>query len=163
MDNKLPEQIKDVVVFKSLSFNTTQEMDYFINPGLFGDDLGSWLIEEFHKRGIKTSDEPQQEDWGWFIDADLDSTNKLQYSLRIYRTEEPGSDGDWIIYLDFSDKGNGFKEFFSSLFKNQQQAISKESRETINSILLASEHVQEIEWYSSKTYKHGIRASDQET
>ena len=87
---------RDVILFQSDVFNTTQEHNYFINACCFGDDVARWFIGELQKRNVVVDAEPGQEDWGWYIFFTCDN---VQYTLQIgHRPEEDGSD-DWLCFI----------------------------------------------------------------
>jgi hypothetical protein len=53
--------------FRSTAFNNFEPRPYFINDCCYGDDLAKWMIGRLRERGLKTDDEPGQEDFGWYF------------------------------------------------------------------------------------------------
>jgi hypothetical protein len=56
------------LLFETSRFNLSQVGDHFINDCCFGEDLAAWLRGQLLGRGVLAS-EPDQEDWGWYLDA----------------------------------------------------------------------------------------------
>ena len=63
--------MRTIATFKSDSFNKAEPKDYFINECCYGDDLAKWLILRLREGGIKTEDEPGQEDFGWYFNFEV--------------------------------------------------------------------------------------------
>jgi hypothetical protein len=104
--------IRAVVTFNSQAFNTSEQKSYFINAGCFGDDLAKWLIQELGKRGIKTDDEPGQEDFGWYLNFEIDGTASI--FLVGYRPGDKNNAGMWIGWLERN------RGFISSLVRTSR-------------------------------------------
>lgn len=88
-----------VVTFGSGAFNTSQERDYFINPGLFGDDACRWIIQRLRERGIETDAEPDSRGLGWCFEAECllpqrPHQHAVRQRVRITagRSDAPGTD-----------------------------------------------------------------------
>ena len=56
------------LIFSTDRFNLSAPREYFINECCYGDDAARWLVERLRARGL-TATEPDQEDWGWYFDA----------------------------------------------------------------------------------------------
>jgi hypothetical protein len=56
-----------VVTFKSSAFNTSEEREYFVNPGTFGDDACRWIGRRLREQGVETDAEVGQEDFGSYF------------------------------------------------------------------------------------------------
>ena len=56
------------VLFSTDRFNLSEPREYFINECCYGDDVARWLVERLRLRGMSVTD-PDQEDWGWYFDA----------------------------------------------------------------------------------------------
>jgi len=63
MINMRSKANRNLVTFKSSSFNTTEAMPYFIQPDCFGDDLANWLIDQLTFRDNRTYEKPSQRDY----------------------------------------------------------------------------------------------------
>lgn len=85
--------------FETGRFNCSQPKDYFINACCYGDDVAAWLREKLIEQGVE-ADEPDQEDWGWYLGASLDDGDS--YFLGISAVEEEsrqGNEGQWRILV----------------------------------------------------------------
>ena len=58
------------LLFSTDRFNLSQPREYFINECCYGDDAARWFVQELRARGLSVT-EPDQEDWGWYFDAEL--------------------------------------------------------------------------------------------
>ncbi len=58
------------ILFETNRFNLSDEKPHFINPCCFGEDLANWLTGRLRARDIECT-APDQEDWGWYFDAEL--------------------------------------------------------------------------------------------
>ena len=56
------------LLFETERFNISEAGAHFINPNCFGEDLAAWLRGKLAARGVEAG-EPDQEDWGWYLDA----------------------------------------------------------------------------------------------
>ena len=132
------------VLFKSNSFNTTEQKEYFINPGCFGDDLARWLTQRLRDRGIPTEAEPGQEDFGWYLRFRIAET---EHNLVIvFRPDDIGSSGkgDWLCVLE---RRAGFA---ASLFGGRKKGITAEAPRILHEILQAAPEISEIRWFSNE-------------
>jgi hypothetical protein len=59
------------LIFSTDRFNLSEPREYFINDCCYGDDAARWLVDRLRARGL-TVTEPDQEDWGWYFDAQFD-------------------------------------------------------------------------------------------
>jgi hypothetical protein len=64
------------LLFDTERFNLSAPQPHFINPSCFGEDLAGWLRERLVARSIPTT-EPDQEDWGWYIEAAMGEATYL--------------------------------------------------------------------------------------
>ena len=93
-------KMRTVVTFKSAAFNVTEPKEYFINSSCFGDDVAKWLISELRKRGVKTDEDPGQEDFGWYLNFEVAGTGHT-----FVIGHRPGNEteaGVWIGWLERS-------------------------------------------------------------
>ena len=133
-DAKLP---REVVLFRSDAFNTTEERDYFINPCCFGDDVARWFIEELQKRNIVVDAEPSQEDWGWYFFFTCENS---QYTLKIgFRPEDDDRD-DWLCFIEPPPRP------FLSWLKRENKTIHPCAARTIHDVLSQSDKISHIRW-----------------
>jgi hypothetical protein len=99
------------ILFDSNRFNLSEVKDHFINPTCFGEDLAGWLRTKLLEQGIPTI-EPDQEDWGWYIESTLDG-NAYFIGIGGNPDEQSGdpNQGEWRISIEkhrsFRDKLTG--------------------------------------------------------
>jgi hypothetical protein len=89
------------ILFSSNRFNLSEPREYFINDCCFGDDVAGWLVEQLRRRGW-TATEPDQEDWGWYIDT---GKGESAYFVGIGGTPDDGSEshsnhGEWRLMVE---------------------------------------------------------------
>ena len=138
---------RTIVAFRSTAFNTTEEKDYFINPGCFGDDLGKWLIRELRSRGLHTDDEPDSEDFGWYFTFRV---GDLEYDFVIsYRPGDGDPEGDWIGWLERS------KGFLASMLGLRKKGIEPEAAQAVHAVLSASPQIREVRWHFRQDFDAG--------
>ncbi len=140
-------RLRTVVTFRSSAFNTTEEKDYFINPGCFGDDVGKWVIQELRTRGLHTDEEPGAEDFGWYITFQV---GDLEYCFVIsYRPANGEPEGDWIGWLERS------KGLFASMLGLRKKGIQPEAAQAIHAVLSSSPQIREMRWHFQKDFHAG--------
>lgn len=123
------------VTFSSDAFNTSEQKDYFINPNCFGDDLAAWLMARLKEKGIQVEDDgPDQEDFGWYLNFELEGNS---YSCVVLYQE--GAER-WMCILEFN------AGFFGSILGKRNKKVPQSPANAINSILLASEDIADIQW-----------------
>jgi hypothetical protein len=136
------------LLFETDRFNLSEPGPHFINPNCFGEDLAAWLRARLVERGIDAG-EPDQEDWGWYLDA--------TYRGRIYLVgvggnadDQPGSDGsagspnrgEWRIILE---PHRTFWERLKTVGRDgAPSAIDSEFADVIRTILEAEPGFQNI-------------------
>ncbi len=159
---------RTVVVFQSDAFNTTEEKDYVINPGCFGDDLGRWLLERLAARGIQVDPEPGAEDFGWYIGFTLHGVDyHLVIGLRpgsadaaraylgdAAQAEDlpPDEPDEWICTVE---RNCGL---FGSLLGGRNRGIEPAACELIHSVLSEAPRVTDISWHSPGDFRAGNEA-----
>jgi hypothetical protein len=88
------------ILFKTERFNLSIVKKNFINPCCFGEDLATWARELMISRGMSVAG-PEQEDWGWYLDAELEG---IKYFIGISGNadEEDGqsNNGEWRIMIE---------------------------------------------------------------
>jgi hypothetical protein len=88
------------VVFRTSRFNASKVGSHFINPCCFGEDLATWLQSKLKGKGIDASS-PGQEDWGWYIFAEL-GDDKYFLGMNVNAADNPatGEDAEWRIMVE---------------------------------------------------------------
>jgi len=141
------DQVRTVVTFKSLSFNTTEPKDYFINPYCFGDDVAKWIMQRLKRIGISTSNEPGQEDFGWYFNFELPDAT---YCLVVgYRPGETNKDGLWVCQIE------RHRGLVASLLGGRKRGIGQTAARTIHSVLFGSPDARELRWYIERDFSSG--------
>jgi hypothetical protein len=103
------------VLFTTSRFNLSEVKEHFINPCCFGEDVAAWIRKPLEAKGWATQ-EPGQEDWGWYVDVRLDDQS---YTLSIggNATEDSVTPnlGEWRIgvqkHLSIKEKFTGKNAF----------------------------------------------------
>jgi len=72
--------------------------DYFINPCCFRDAVAKWLIAELRKQGVKTDQQPGQEDFGWYLNFEI--TGKGHTFVIGHRPAGESETGIWMGWLE---------------------------------------------------------------
>jgi hypothetical protein len=139
--------IRTVVTFNSQAFNTAEQKSYFINAGCFGDDLAKWLIQELDKRGIKTDDEPGQEDFGWYLNFEIGGTAST--FIVGYRPGDKNNAGTWIGWLERN------RGFISSLLGRRETDIDLAAAEILHEILSNAPAIQDVRWHWKQDFDRG--------
>lgn len=119
------------LIFNTNRFNLSEEKAHFINPCCFGEDLAAWMLGKLKERNIQSTD-PDQEDWGWYIEAKLAGEN---YMLgfggnSLERPEDPNF-GEWRVMV------NRDRSFKDKLFGKNKMDHSDEMLTTVKQILEA--------------------------
>ena len=138
---------RTVVTFQSATFNTTEERDYFINPGTYGDDLARWVIAELSRRSYGVDIEPGQEDFGWYVNFRAGSR---PYTFVIgYRPADGSDPGSWIGWIE-RDAG-----FIASMFGGRRK-VDLSTVEAIHGLLAESPEISNIRWHDKSQFDRGI-------
>ena len=143
----MDSEIRTVVTFNSTAFNMVEPKDYFINPSCFGDDVAKWLIDELRKRGVKTDEQPGQEDFGWYLNFEI--TGKGHTLLIGHRPTGEREAGTWIGWLE---RNPGF---VGSIFGGRKRGIQPSAIEAIHRILSSSALIRVVRWHRQRDFDKG--------
>jgi len=127
------------VHFRSDAFNRTEPKDYFINDCCFGDDVCRWLIQQLRARGLRTADEPSQEDFGWYFTFHAGEVEH-SFVLGLSQTDTPG-DTFWRGWLE---RPAGF---FASILGRAEHGIHQAACDAIHDALTRSGQIRTISWH----------------
>jgi hypothetical protein len=87
------------LIFSTDRFNLSEPREYFINDCCYGDDAARWLAERLRARGLTVTD-PDQEDWGWYFDAEF---NGAAYFVGVGGNSDdetsPSNRGEWRLMV----------------------------------------------------------------
>jgi hypothetical protein len=92
--------MRNDLLFETDRFNLSEVKSNFINPCCFGEDLAVWLRARLLERGYEVI-EPGQEDWGWYIEAEIAG---VRYFIGIGgnadESSEKSDQGEWRIMVE---------------------------------------------------------------
>src|SRR5580658_10376925 len=134
----MESEIKTVVTFESTAFNMTEPKPHFINPCCFGDDVAKWLIAELRKQGLKTDENPGQEDSGWYLNFEV--TGAGHTFVIGHRPTGESEAGTWIGWFERR------RGFIGSLLGGRQHGIQPSAVEVIDKILSNSPLIRDVRW-----------------
>ena len=135
--------MKTDVAFFSTAFNCTEPRDYFINDGCFGDDVCKWLIAQLRARGVPTSDEPAQEDFGWYFTFTIDAAEHC--FVLGFQPNDPSRGDRWLGSVE------RHVGFLRSIFGRRGREISPKAVEAIDAALRSSPEIHHIVWHEPGT------------
>jgi len=134
--------MKTVAVFESQAFNQTEPKESFINPCCFGDDLALWLMGELEQHGVDVSDEPGQEDFGWYFEF---TTGGEKYCLVISSDGE----GEWALVVE---RACGL---FASLLGGRHRNVGRSGLDAIGEVLANSDRIENLRWLAWEEFRKG--------
>jgi hypothetical protein len=121
---------------RSSAFNTSEARPYFINEGCYGDDLVRWLIGRLRAVGIRTDDEPGQEDFGWYFQFTVPAGKHC--CLLGFQPDAP--EGRWLLWLERS------RGFVGSLLGPRKRGIDATAVQAIQDALSGVPGIRELQW-----------------
>ena len=135
--------MKTEVHFRSTAFNCTEPKDYFINDCCFGDDVARWLIQQLRAQGIQTDDEPDQEDFGWYLTF---HAGGVEHCFIIgFQPNDPVTGDQWLGSIE------RHAGFLGSLFGGRKRGILPEAITAIDTALKSSQDIQRVTWHEPGT------------
>jgi len=138
---------KTVVTFKSSAFNTSEQREYFINPGCFGDDVAKWLGEQLRSRGYQAADAPGQEDFGWYLSF---TVSGIEHCFVIgHRPGNEEDEGVWIGWLERS------RSYVASVLGGRQRDIQPSAARAVHEILSSSPQIRNVRWHLRRDFDSG--------
>ena len=136
-----------MVTFESDAFNTSEEKDYFINPGCFGDDVVEWFVSRLGESGVQSGGETGQEDFGWFFEFEVpEGTHCCVLSYRPGDGDDPGV---WVAWLERS------RGLLASLFGGRDRGISATATGAIHRELSEADEVANVRWHEKEAFERG--------
>ncbi len=139
----MPEP-RNIVTFKSATFNTRETRGHFINPDNYGDDLAGWLRQELKGRSVEVGAGLGQEDFGWHFDFSAGG-RRCSFVLGYRGDDEEG----WVGWLE-RDAG-----FLPSLLGARKRDIPPEAALLIHSVLATAQQITEVRWHAAKEFEAG--------
>jgi len=144
----MESDIRTVVTFESTTFNMTEPMDNFINPGCFGDDVADWIIRELRKLGMETDEKPGQEDFGWYFNFD---TAGVGHTFVIgHRPHGETEVGIWIGWLE---RKHGL---IGSILCGRRRGIQAAAAQAIHKVLTGSSVARNVRWHFQRDFECGV-------
>ena len=139
--------VRTTVTFSTNLFNETEERDYFINPGCFGDDLCKWMIAKLTDAGIICDTAPDQDDFGWHFQFWI---GDVEYCfVCALRPGEGDAHSTWIAWIERC------AGFISTLFGGRHKGIAPEALRQIHAVLVSAEGISGIRWHGEKEFDRG--------
>jgi sugar/nucleoside kinase (ribokinase family) len=125
--------------FRSKKFNCTEQKDYFINPGCFGDDLSEWLIERLENAGFRITSNPDQEDFGWYFTF---LVQNVEHCVVVsFQPSEPEKGDRWVGWVE------RHLGFIGSILGGRNRGILPEAIQAVDLILTNSDEIRFIGWF----------------
>ncbi len=140
-------EIRTLVTFQSLAFNTTERRDYFINDCCYGDDVARALMEQLRTCGVQTDPEPGQEDFGWYFGFRVRDTD-YQFVIG-HRPADGDKPGVWIGWLERK------AGLVGSLFGTRKRGIQPDGLSAINLAISSLPQVSSILWHRKEDFDAG--------
>lgn len=134
------------VVFHTHAFNTTEVRPHFINPGCFGDDMAHWFAERLCETGAQVTDQPGQEDFGWYIDFEVAGT---LHSLVIGYRPDGDEGGVWIVTVERA------RGLLGSLLGRRDRGIAYEAVERVHAVLSRAPEISIVRWHHTLSFRAG--------
>jgi hypothetical protein len=122
--------------FHSSAFNTSEVKSYFINPCCFGDDLAMWMMARLRAAGVRTGDEPRQEDFGWYFEFDVPAGTHC--CVLGYQEGDP--EGRWLLWLERS------RGFVGSILGMRKRGIDATAVQALQDLLGNAPEIRDLKW-----------------
>ncbi len=132
-------ETRTTATFQTHSFNTNEEKPEFVNPGCFGDDVVSFLLDQLKARGAEVS-EPGAEDFGWSGSFQLRG-GAPHFVIVGYQAEDPSGSDRWMVTLERQRSPIG------SLARSLGGTIDREAATTVHEILKGAPEVENLKWH----------------
>ncbi|MBW8014598.1 MAG: hypothetical protein FVQ82_00265 [Planctomycetes bacterium] len=132
------------VTFQATGFNTTEDLEEFINPCNFGKDVAEWLITELEGKVPNIDPEVGQEDFGWYFTFTGNTGKEYNFFVGQY-----GDEG----WLAFFKRSLGLFEFLFWFWKKRE--ISRDDLMVFNQIFKQSERVSDVKWHYRDDFMKG--------
>lgn len=139
--------MRTIATFHSVAFNVAEPRPEFLNPDCFGDDVARWLIARLRAAGATTSDEPGQEDFGWYLDFEVpEGRHCCVVGLR------PADDGEpptWVLWVERS------RGFLASIVGLRERGLAPAALRTLHDVLASAPEVSALRWHRREDFDHG--------
>lgn len=138
------QDARNHVTFEATGFNTTEEMEEFINPCNYGKDVAEWLISELKGKVPYIDPEIRQEDHGWYFTFTGKSGKAYDFIVGQY-----GDEG-WLGHFE---RSLGFVK--SILGFRKKSKILKDDLIVFDKIFKESKCISNIKWHYRKDFMKG--------
>ena len=88
-----------LIHFKTDMFNTRKERENPYNP-IAGESILYWIYENVLDGRYEAVNDPDAEDWGWYITATHDDRNYMIGGVAFDGDTEPGETLEWLVQID---------------------------------------------------------------
>ena len=126
-------------------FNTTEQRDYFINPGCFGDDLAAWFKEKLPSAAPGDVD---QEDFGWYLP--LRYGGKDYFLVMGFREDE--DDSRWIVWIE----RQGALRMFT---RRESKGIDADLVRIVHDTLTGESAISDVRWHKKSDFDRNRQES----
>ena len=128
------------VFFRSVTFNTSEAKEYFINDCCYGDDVCRWLRDRLRAQGLKVADEPGQEDFGWYLGVGKEQQDHM--IVVAYQEDDSPEGGRWWGLVE---RNAGC---LASLLGRRSMGIAPEVLQAIQAALSTAPEIHDIRWHT---------------
>ena len=146
--------MRTVATFRSSAFNVSEERDYFINPGCFGDDLAEWMILRLKDSGCPSCSEPGQEDFGWYFN--FQTPDGEHCCVLGYRPSDSPAEACWVAWLERS------AGLIGSMLGRRRRVAASAVR-AVHGVLSAAVEIDDLRWHDRRAFDEGREASGART
>jgi len=110
-------------------------------------DSRQWVIGELRKQGVKTDEQPGQEDFGWYLNFEVAGSG--HYFVIGHRPTDESEAGTWIGWLERS------RGLIGSVLGGRKRGIQPLAAEAIHKILSSSPLVRDVRWHFERDFDNG--------
>ncbi len=110
--------------------------------------MANWLLGELRKLGVKTDEQPGQEDFGWYLDfyvADIGHTCVILY--------RPGVDNDKGTWIGWLERKRGF---IGSVLGTRSRGIDSLAAEMLHTVVARSSQIRDVRWHFQRDFDRGL-------
>ena len=128
--------MRDHVRFVSDLFSPQRGEDEQVNPGRYGEELSTWLVEQLRRTGASVFG-PYEEDWGWLVELVRDGQ---RFSLPCGNMDF--SKTEWLIWIE------PHRSLLGRLLGRDYTPATAELAAALHAILRGEPRISEVEWFS---------------
>lgn len=140
--------MRDHVRFVSDLFSPRRPEDEQVNPGRYGEELATWLIEQLRRTGASAAG-PYEEDWGWLVEL---TWNGQRFSLPCGNMDF--SRTEWLIWIQ------PHRGLLNRLLRRNHAEATAELALALHAILKSEPRISELEWFAVDPRLQGLQEHD---